>query len=128
MGRSFGLVAVLIIAAAGGYIYMRQARSATIDGAASPQGTIDLVGVRHDLMSIARAERMHNSLHGSYGSLDELRSAGDLTMGHDNRGPYNYSVEIGGDGFRATATYSGPESMAAAKIISLDQDMHFSQE
>ncbi|HLJ29440.1 MAG TPA: hypothetical protein VKY85_22215 [Candidatus Angelobacter sp.] len=128
MGRFFGLVSVLIVMAAGVYIYMQQAQSATAEGAGSPQGTVDLVGVRHDLMSIAQAERVHNSLHGSYGSLDELRSSGDLTMGRGNRGPYNYSVEVSGSGFRATATYSGPANIAASRTISIDQNMQFSQE
>jgi hypothetical protein len=128
MGRFFGLITVLIIMGAGVYIYMRQAQSATIEGAGSPQGTVDLVGVRHDLMSIVQAERMHNSLHGGYGSLDELRSAGGLNMGRDGRGPYSYSVQIGDGGFRAIATYNGPADVVASKTISVDQDMKFSEE
>lgn len=128
MGRFFGFMIVLFAVAVGAFIYMRQAQSATTQGAASPQGTVDLVGVRHDLMSIAQAERVHNSLHGSYASLDELRSSGDLTMGRDNRGPYNYSVEINDSGFRAVAIYSGPENVAATKAISLDQNMQFSEQ
>lgn len=128
MGRLSGLVAVIVIAAAGMYIYMRQAQSATVEGAGSPQGTLDLVAVRHDLMAIAQAERTHNALHGSYGLLDELRSSGDLTMSGDHRGPYTYSVEVNHSSFLATATYSGPVNSAAAKTISINQDMHFSQE
>lgn len=128
MGRFLGLVAFVVIAAAGLYIYMHQAQSATIEGAGSPQGTVDVVAVRRDLMSIAQAERTHNSLNSSYGSLEELRSSGDLTMGSDRRGPYTYSVEVTHSGFLATATYSGPASAAAAKTIRIDQDMHFSQD
>jgi hypothetical protein len=128
MGRFLGLVAVLIVMATGAYIYMRQAQSATIEGAASPEGTIDLVGVRHDLMAIAQAERVHSSLHSGYGSLDELRSSGDLTMGRDHRGPYSYSVETSSSGFHAIATYSGPANAGVAKTITLDQNMQFSQE
>lgn len=126
MGRFFGLIAVGIVMGVGAYIYMRQAQSATLPGASNPTETVDFVGVRHDLMAIARAERTHNSLHGGYASLDELRSSGDLTMGN-NRGPYTYSVETTGSGFRVIATYSGPTS-AAGRNISLDQDMHFSEE
>lgn len=128
MGRFFGLLMVLVAMAAGIYIYMRQAQSATIDGGGSPQGTVDMVGLRHDLMSIVQAERIHNSLHGSYGSLDELRSSGDLNMARDRRGPYSYSVEIGDSGFRAIATYSGPDNVSASKTISLDQSMHFNEQ
>jgi hypothetical protein len=128
MGRSIGLLAVLVVLAFGAWIYMHQAQSATVEGAASPQGTVDVVGVRRDLMSIAQAERMHYSLRGSYASLEELRSAGELTMGSNNRGPYNYSLETADSGFHAIATYAGPDGASASKTISIDQDMHFSQE
>jgi hypothetical protein len=125
MGRSFGLLAVLIVMAIGAYIYMHQAQSATVEGGGNPGETVDVVGVRHDLMSVVQAERMHNSLHGGYGSLDELRSSGDLRMERNSRGPYNYSVDVSGSGFRVIATYSGPGSY---KTISVDQDMRFSQD
>ena len=128
MGRSIGLVAVLVVLGIGAWIYMHQAQSATVEGAGSPQGAVDVVGVRRDLMSIAQAERMHNSLHSGYASLDELRSAGELSMGSSNRGPYNYSVEVSESGFRAIATYNGPDNVVASRTISIDQDMHFSAE
>lgn len=127
MGRFFGLIAVGIVMGVGAYIYMRQAQSATLPGASNPTETVDFVGVRHDLMAIARAERSHNALRGGYVSLDQLRSSGDLSMGSDSRGPYTYSVETSSSGFRVIATYSGPAS-AAGRNISLDQDMHFSEE
>lgn len=126
MSRLFGLAMVVLVAGVGGYIYMRQTQSATVNGAGSPQGSVDFVAVRRDLMSIAQAERMHNSLHGGYGTLDELRSSGDLRMS-DSRGPYTYAVEVSGSSFRATATYGGPDG-SAAKTISIDQDMRLSQE
>jgi hypothetical protein len=128
MGRLFGLVAILIVMAAGAYIYMRQAQSATVQGAADPEGTVDVVGVRHDLMAIAQAERVHSSLHSGYAALEELRSSGDLTMARDSRGPYNYSVDVSGSGFRAVATYSGPPSAGVSRTISIDQSLQFSQE
>lgn len=127
MGRLFGLIAVGIVMGIGAYIYMRQAQSATLPGASNPTETVDFVGVRHDLMAIARAERSHNALRGGYASLDELRTSGDLSMSSNNRGPYTYSVETSNSGFRAIATYSGPAS-AAGRNITLDQDMRFSEE
>jgi hypothetical protein len=127
MGRSMGLVAVLIALGAGAWIYMHEAQSATVEGAGNPTGTVNEVAVRRDLMSIARAERMHNSLHGGYVSLDELRSAGELTMGSNNRGPYNYSIETTDSGFQAVATYAASDNQSASRIT-IDQDMHFSVE
>lgn len=128
MGRVFGLLSLGIVIGLGAYIYMRQAQGAMVQGASDPAGTVDFVGVRHDLMAIAQAERTHNTLRGGYVSLDELRSSGDLTMGSSSRGPYNYSVEVTSSGFRAIATYSGPAGSTAARTISIDQDRRFSEE
>jgi len=122
----FRLVIVGIVVGAGAYIYMRQAQSASA-GNDNPAETVDLVGVRHDLMAIVRGERVHNALHNTYGSIDELRSSGDLSMERNSRGPYNYSVEINGPEFRVIATYVGPPA-GVPKIISVDQAMHFSQQ
>lgn len=128
MGRCLSLTTVLIVMAVGAYIYMRQAESATVGGASSPAGTVDLVGIKHDLMAIAQAERMHNGLHGGYVSLDELRSSGDLSMPRNNRGPYNYTVDVSSTGFTATATYAGGgETPLGPRTISVDQTMEISQ-
>ena len=127
MGRSLSLVAILIVLAAGAGIYMRQAQSVAPTGSANPLAGVDLVGVKHDLMSIANAERTHNALHGSYGSLEELRSSGDLSMERSNRGPYQYSTEVSTSGFIATATYTGSQSSGAPRTISIDQSMRITQ-
>ena len=128
MGRFFSFIMLMAVIGAGAYIYMRQAQSATVDGAGSPQGTVDIVGVKRDLMVIARAERMHSGMGGKYVSLDELRSSGDLSMDRSSRGPYTYSVDVSDTGFRVTATNSGPSSPLAAHIISVNQDLEFSEE
>lgn len=125
MGRLFGFTILLAALGIGAYIFMRQAQSATVEGAGSPEGTVDFVGIRHDLMSIAQAERVHSSLHAGYGSLDDLRSAGELTMGRNSRGPYNYTVDITSSGFRAVATYAGPPNANVSKSISIDESMQF---
>jgi len=125
MSQFFRFAMLLIVLGAGAYIYMRQAQSATAAGADSPQGTVDIVGVKHDLVAIVRAERVHSALHGSYGSLDDLRSSGDLSMDRNNRGPYRYSVDLSGSTFRVIATSSGP---ATPRVISVDQNMQFSEE
>lgn len=128
MRRLFGLLSVGIVIGLASYIYMNQAQNAMVHGASNPAGTVDVVGVRHDLMAIARAERSYSAMHSGYVSLDQLRSSGELSMGATSRGPYNYSVEVSGTGFRAVATYSGPESASVSRTISIDQDLHFSEE
>ena len=117
MGRSLGFVGILIVLAAGAGIYMRQAQVVTPAGAGAPSGAVDLVGVKHDLIAIARAERAHNAVRGGYVSIDELRSYGDLTMERNNRGPYTYSAEVSGSGFVIIATFNGPESVGVPRRV-----------
>src|SRR5690349_16460648 len=107
---------------------MRQSQTVMSAGSGSPTATVDLIGVRNDLLSIAQAERSHAALQGSYVPIETLRSQGELTMGRNNRGPYNYSAELGDSGFRIVATYSGPDSAGMPKTISIDQTMQISQQ
>ena len=126
MSRFLGFVALLIVVAAGAGIYVRQAK--TVSAGGNPSANVDIVGVKHDLMAIAQAERTHNALRGGYASLDDLRSSGDLSMSRNNRGFYNYSAEVTDSSFRVTATYSGPENPLAPKSLSIDQSMGIIQE
>ena len=128
MGRAFGFVTLIIVVAAGAYIYMRQTQGVMSAGSGSPTATVDLMGVRNDLLAIAQAERSHAALQGGYVSIATLRSQGELTMERDNRGPYNYSAEISDSGFRIVATYSGSESAGMPKTISIDQSMQINQQ
>jgi hypothetical protein len=128
MGRAFGFISLIIVLGIGAYIYMHQTQSVMSAGTSNPTGTVDLIGVRNDLLAIAQAERSHAATQGSYVSIEALRSQGDLTMTRDNRGPYNYSAEISDDSFRILATYSGPESSGMPKTLSVDQSMQVSQQ
>lgn len=128
MGRAFGFITLIIVVAAGAWIYMRQTQSVMTAGTSSPTATVDLIGVKNDLLAIAQAERSHAALQGSYVSIDDLRSQGDLTMQRNNRGPYNYSAEISDSGFRVVATWTGPENAGMPKTLSIDQTMQISQE
>jgi len=128
MGRLFSFVSLIIVVAIGAYIYMRQTQSVMTAGTSNPTATVDLMGVRNDLLAMAQAERSHNALHGGYASLDELRQQGELVMTRDHRGPYNYSAEVSDSAFRIVATYTGPESSGMPKTLSIDQSMQISQE
>jgi hypothetical protein len=127
MGKAFGFLTLIVVVAAGAYIYMRQTQSVMTAGTSSPTATVDLMGVRSDLLAIAQAERTHAAMQGSYVSIDTLRSQGDLAMPRNNRGPYSYSAEITDSGFRIVATYSGPENAGMPKTLSIDQTMQISQ-
>jgi len=128
MGRAFGFLTLVAVVAAGAYIYMRQTKSVMSAGTSSPTATVDLMGVRNDLLVIAQAERSHAALQGSYVSIDALRSGGDLAMPRNNRGPYNYSAEVSDSGFRIVATYAGPENSGMPGALSIDQTMQISQQ
>ncbi|HET9838145.1 MAG TPA: hypothetical protein VFR84_07915 [Candidatus Angelobacter sp.] len=128
MGRVFGFLTLIIAVAVGAYIYMRQTQSVTAPGSSSPTSTVDLMGVRSDLLAIAQAERTHAALQGSYASIETLRSQGELAIERNNRGPYNYSAEISDSGFRIVATWSGGEAAGGPKTISIDQSMQITQQ
>ena len=128
MGRAFGFISLIVVVGIGAYIYMHQTQSVMSAGTSNPTATVDLIGVRNDLLAIAQAERSHQASQNAYVSIDALRSGGDLTMTRDNRGPYNYSAEISDGSFRILATYSGPESSGMPKTLSADQTMQVSQQ
>jgi hypothetical protein len=72
-------------------------------GAATPKQTIDVVGVKNDLLGIAQAERAYQAEHGSYASLSELTSSGALTMNRTSRDGYTYDDDTSASTFRAVA-------------------------
>ena len=100
MGRAFGFISLIIVVGIGAYIYMHQTQSVMSAGTSNPTATVDLIGVRNDLLAIAQAERSHQASQRAYVSIEALRSQGDLAMTRDNRGPYNYSAEISDGSFR----------------------------
>lgn len=126
----FGLVGLLVVLAVGAYIYKQQIQGTSAPGGATanPRATIDVTGVRNDLINIAQAERGYFALNGKYASLDELIANHDVVMKSPTRGPYSYSSEISDEGFRITASYSGPDQQGVPKTLWIDQTMQISSE
>ena len=118
MGRSFGLVMVVVIGAIGLYLFTRQAQSVTSVGT-TPKTVVDVMAVRNDLMAIANAERQYFASNGKYASLDELRMAGVRIPAREN---YAYSAEITDAAFRIIAAYSGPDGNAPTSLA-VDETM-----
>jgi len=127
MGRALGFIGLIIALAIGMYIYSKQAQSAAPAGGGSPKATIDLNGVKQDLINIAKAERGRMATDGKYLPLDELISGGDLHMSSNNRGGYTYSVEINGTTFKVVATYGGTVE-GYPKTLWCDDSMDVHQE
>ena len=122
MGRVFGLVGLMIVLCVGAWLYTRQAKSVMPAGSNNVRAVADITGVQNDLLAIANAERSQFALEGKYLSLDDLRSKGVINLPAAGRAGYTYSVEYGGNSFRAVASYSGPPG-GGPQTISVDQSM-----
>src|SRR5579864_9338404 len=123
--RLFSFISIIIVLAAGMYIYSRQAQdSSAAAGASNPKAAINITGVRSDLMTIAQAERGYFALEGKYASLDQLISSRSLSVSRQ-RPPYTYEVQTSGSGFRVIATRSGDDGSGTPAELSVDQDMQF---
>lgn len=122
MSRALGFIGVLIAAGIGIYLYTHQAQTAS-QGTANPRQTIDVTGVRNDLIALAKAERRFYATEARYASIDELRSHGDISMPTNGRGPFIYSADVSETGFRIIATYTGPPGPDAPQNLSIDESM-----
>jgi hypothetical protein len=100
MGNILGLLVVALIAIFAYKLYFSK-MGAT--GTATPLQTIDVAGVKNDLLAIAQAERLYQAQHGSYASLDELNSSGAMSVTKTNRDGYTYEVQISAADFHAIA-------------------------
>lgn len=104
MRSAASLAGLLIVAAIAGLIYKfyfsQEPQSAEIK---NPVQTIDVAGVKNDLLGIAQAERMYQAEHNSYGSLDDLVSSGAMNMKKSGRDGYTYEAEVSSDSFRIVA-------------------------
>jgi hypothetical protein len=108
MRGAFGLLSLIVAVAIGMFIYSRQAQS--VSGSApnaNPKTTINVVGVKNDLIAIANAERAFNADQGRYASLEELTSGKYMTI-RSERPPCAYSVDVTGSSFRVNAETSAP--------------------
>lgn len=108
MRGTLGFLSLVITVGIGMYIYSQQAQS--VSGSApnaNPETTVNVIGVKNDLIAIANAERQYNADQGHYASLDELTSSRYLTISR-GRPPYTYNVETSGGSFRVTADTSAP--------------------
>ena len=114
-----GLLVVALIAALTYKYYFSQAHSPE---AATPTQTVNLVGVKNDLIAIAQAERTYGLEHGSFVSLDALISSGAVTVTKSNRAGYTYDIETSSDNFRVVA-HCPTATMPGCSNYSVDQTM-----
>jgi hypothetical protein len=101
--RGVSFLGVLIAGLIVGYIYKTQYGGSGAKAVAPIRQTIDVVGVKNDLIGIAHAEREYQVQSGKYASLQELVSSGTLTMVKTSRDGYTYDVVNDDQNFRAIA-------------------------
>jgi hypothetical protein len=123
MMRSLGsLVGLLVVALIAGLIYKNYIEKVQSTSGATPLQTINIVGVKNDLLAIAQAERAYQAEHGAYASLGDLTSSGALTMTSSSRDGYAYDVDVSGGGFRAF-THCPVSTNPGCQNWSVDQTM-----
>ena len=125
--RVAGSVLGLLIVVAIVWLVMKSQYSQGPTGMQPPAETIDVVGVKSDLLSIAQAERVYLASHGSYASIDELQQDGSITFNGTNRRGYNYTADIdGGQHFKITAAPVDP-AKSDWPTLSIDESMQETQ-
>ena len=121
--RSLGnLIGLLVVALIAGVIYKSYFRGLQATGSSTPVQTINIVGVKNDLIGIAQAERAYQAEHGSYASLNDLTSSGVLTMKSGGRDGYLYDVDFSAQTFRAIA-HCPTATQPGCQNWSVDQTM-----
>jgi len=120
-----GLIGILVVAAIAGLIYkyyLSPAGSGPASPLAHPTQTIDVAGVKNDLLGIAQAERIYQTEHNSYGSLDDLVSSGAMPLKKTGRDGYTYEAETSSDSFRIVA-HCPSETAPGCVNYAIDQTM-----
>jgi hypothetical protein len=130
MSRAFSFIGLIIVVAIMMYLYAKQSSSTGVEGSTSnPKATVNLAGVKNDLLRFATAERQHMASEGHYVSLSEMRAAGDTGLPNDSRGPFTYSIDATGDSFTVTATYTqGPAPAGVPRVLKIGTDGEVRQE
>jgi hypothetical protein len=88
-----GMVGLLIFALIGVLMYKFYISKSDATGAGTPAQQIDSIGVRTDLLGIAKAESTYQVEHNTYASLDDLVSGGALSMKKSSRDGWVYDVQ-----------------------------------
>ena len=99
------VISLVIVLAVGLVIYKNYFSQLQASGAeaGAPTHTVDVVGVKNDLLAIAQAERSYQAQHGSYAGMNELVSSGTVALSKPGRDGYTYEVETSGNSFHVVA-------------------------
>lgn len=127
MKAAGSIVGLVIVVAIIWFVMKAQFSSQGPTGGQPPMETIDVVGVKSDLLAIAQAERIYMASHGSYASIAELQQEGSLAFSGTGRRGYNYTADVDdGQHFKVTATPENP-AKASWPTLSIDETMQVTQ-
>ena len=116
------LAGLLIVAVIAGLIYKYEFSGSQAPGVSTPVQTIDVVGVKNDLLAIAQAERNYGAEHGSFVSLSELNSSGALAIAKTERDGYSYDIQTEDQNFHVVA-HCPASTNPGCTNYSIDQTM-----
>jgi hypothetical protein len=127
MRAAAGLLGLVIVVAITWFVIKAQYSQGPAGGQ-PPAETIDVVGVKSDLLNIAQAEKMYLASHGSYVSVDALQQDGSITFSGANRRGYSYTAETDdGQHFTITARPADP-AKSSWPTLSIDENMQVTQQ
>jgi hypothetical protein len=99
------IISLVIVLAIGLVIYKSYFAQLQASGAeaGAPTHTVNVVGVKNDLLAIAQAERDYQAQRGSFASMSELLSSGAMALSKPGRDGYTYEVETSANSFHVIA-------------------------
>jgi hypothetical protein len=125
------IAALLVVAALlFGVYYFHFSKMPTTDSGTAPTQAISLTGVRADLLQIAQAERGSIALNGHCSSLDDLISAGSLSMQRTERDGYSYQIDCSGAAeFQVLAKHAAAPSGSPIRYpqLAINSNMEISE-
>jgi 3-hydroxyacyl-CoA dehydrogenase len=121
--RFAGILVVLVLGLLIYKFYFTSGQQAM--GPAGPMQTIDVIGVKNDLVSMGQAERVYQAEHNAYGTIDDMVSSGAMAYKKTGRQGYTYSSEASTDSFRITARCTDPAPPGCTNFA-IDQNMEVS--
>jgi len=124
--------ATLLVAAAilGAIYFFYLRKMPASDEGTAPTQAISLTGVRMDLNQIAQAERAYLASNAHCAALDELTSAGALSLARGERDGYRYEIRCGeGSDFAVLAVHAPApaDSPVRYPVLAIDQNMQIGE-
>jgi hypothetical protein len=101
-----GLVGLVVTLGLGMFIYSTYLKEATPAGGVVVTQSISTTRVEMDLSTIAGAERSYYAQNGSYATMDQLVTGGELSAPINGRDGYTYSMDAGSSTFAVTAKWA----------------------